>query len=114
MVENNQIEQANKVIDECQLPDVFRSKLIIPLKVPKISALSAGWESGSVFQLTLNGLVFDINKLQKNIVGNHRGMNLFFIDRLTHEVTLSQSFDTSESEADERLFNEAISKVGSD
>lgn len=66
----------------------------LPLTQPKISALSSGYESGSYFMMTLNDVVYDSSKIEKNKNNHHRGMNLVLVDRLTHEVTKTQSYDT--------------------
>lgn len=114
LAEAGKNDEAKKLMDDCELSEEFRKKLILPLVEPQISALSAGFESQSVFMMTLNGDVFDNEKVEKNVAGNNRGMNLILIDRLTHEVTKCQSFDTHESENDERKFFEELQEVGPD
>ena len=41
-------------------------------------------------------------------------MNLILVDRLTHEVTKCQSYDTYDSEPDERSFHQVIKSTGPD
>ena len=54
-----QSEQANQLFDEWKLTEEERGKFVIPLKMPKITALSAGFNSGNHHVVTVNGQVYE-------------------------------------------------------
>ena len=108
LLDTDKNDEARSLLEEWGLDDAQKARFVIPLTMPKISALSAGREGGCHMQLIVNGKVFDNNKIVKNCDGGTRGMNLFLIDHVTHEVVKSQSYDTHASDQDDSDFCQAL------
>lgn len=55
LLNNDEVDEAAKLLDEWNLSEEEKSKFVIPLQMPKITAMSTGFNSGGYHIVTVNG-----------------------------------------------------------